>query len=104
MAEDFRASGALSLIVLSYVGALEAVDAELPKHVAWLTRHFAQGTFLVAGRRTPRTGGVILARGERAAVEQIAATDPFVTSGVATAEVIPFSASLAAPELAAVLG
>jgi len=104
MAEPIRASAPLSLIVLSYVSPLEDVDAELPKHVDWLTRHFTQGTFLVAGRRKPRTGGVILARGERAAVEQIAATDPFVTSGVATAEVIPFSASLAAPELAALLG
>jgi hypothetical protein len=37
-----------------------------------------------------------VARGTRAAVERVAATDPFVTSGVATATVVPFNASFAA--------
>jgi uncharacterized protein YciI len=103
MGGDFRASGPLSLILLSYVKPLDAVDAQLPAHVAWLKQGFEQGLFVVAGRRTPRTGGVILSRGEREAVEALAATDPFVTSGVATAEVVSFSASFAAPALAALL-
>ncbi|HEU4959918.1 MAG TPA: YciI family protein [Sphingomonas sp.] len=103
MADDFRASGPLSLIVLTYVKPLDEVDAQLPAHVAWLKQGFEQGLFVVAGRRTPRTGGVILVRGERAPVDKVAATDPFVTSGVATTEVIPFNASFAAPELAALL-
>jgi uncharacterized protein YciI len=94
----------LSLIVLTYVEPLEAVDAQLAAHMAWLDAGFAEGLFLVAGRRTPRTGGVIVARGEREPVEALAATDPFVTSGVATAEVIPFVASRTAPALADLLG
>jgi hypothetical protein len=41
---------------------------------------------------------VILARGEdRAEIEAIAAADPFVTGGVATCEVIQFSASGSTP-------
>ncbi|VXC96193.1 YciI family protein [Sphingomonas sp. 8AM] len=95
----FRAAGDLCVVLLSYVRPLDEVDAQMAAHVAWLEQGFGQGVFLVAGRRTPRTGGVIVMRGERAAVERVVATDPFVTSGVATAEIVPFSASFAATEL-----
>ncbi|MGK6324600.1 YciI family protein [Sphingomonas sp. DT-51] len=92
---SFRAGGALSLILLTY-GDIDAIDALMPAHVAWLEAGFAEGAFLVAGRREPRTGGVIVVRGDRAAAEAIAATDPFVTGGAATADVVPFHASFAA--------
>jgi len=104
MAESASVSAPLCLIVLTYVGSLDEVDARLPAHVAWLRQGYGQGLFLVAGRRTPRVGGIIVARGEREAVEQFAATDPFVTSGVATAEVIAFTATSAAPTIADLLG
>jgi uncharacterized protein YciI len=104
MAGDFRAAGPLTLIVLTYVKPLEEVDALLPAHIAWLEQGFAQGVFLVAGRRKPRTGGVILARGEGEPVAAVAATDPFVTSGVATVELVPFNASFAVPAVADLLG
>jgi uncharacterized protein YciI len=103
MAGGYRADGPLCLILLSYVAPLEAVDAQMKAHVAWLEQGFAQGVFLVAGRRKPRTGGVILARGEPDAVAAVAATDPFVTSGVATVELAPFNASFAAPPIADLL-
>lgn len=93
---SFRASGSLCLVLLTYVRPLEEVDAQMAAHVAWLEQGFGEGVFLVAGRREPRTGGVIVMRGARDAVERVAATDPFVTSGVATAEVVPFHASFAA--------
>ncbi|WP_375249126.1 YciI family protein [Sphingomonas sp.] len=92
----YRASGALCLILIDYVRPLPEVDEQMAAHVAWLDAGFDQDAFLVAGRREPRTGGVIVARGTRAAVERVAATDPFVTSGVATATVVPFNASFAA--------
>ncbi|MDR6787528.1 uncharacterized protein YciI [Sphingomonas sp. BE138] len=95
----FRASGDLCVVLLSYVRPLDEVDAQMAAHVAWLEQGFGQGVFLVAGRRAPRTGGVIVMRGERAAVERVVATDPFVTSGVATAEVVAFNASFAATDL-----
>jgi len=104
MAEPLRTSAPLSLILLTYVKPLEQVDALLSAHLAWLKQNFEHGSFLVAGRRTPRTGGVILAQGEPGAVERLAATDPFVQGGVATTEVIAFTASLAAPSLADLLG
>jgi uncharacterized protein YciI len=104
MAEPARATAPLCLIVLTYVKPLEEVDALLPAHVAWLEQGYAQGLFLVAGRRVPRTGGVIVARGEREAVEALAATDPLVKSGIATIEVIAFTATSAAPAIADLLG
>lgn len=100
----FRADGPLCLILLDYVAPLEQVDARMKAHVAWLTRGFEQGVFVVAGRQDPRTGGVILARGRRAEAEALAASDPFVREGVAEARVIAFNASFAAPAFAALLG
>ncbi len=95
----FRAAGDMCAVLLSYVRPLDEVDAQLAAHVDWMEQGFAQGGFLIAGQRQPRSGGVIVMRGARAAVEQVMATDPFVVSGVATFEVVPFSASFAAPPL-----
>jgi uncharacterized protein YciI len=88
------------VLLLTYVRPLAEVDALMRDHVAWLDEHYASGRFLVSGRRIPRTGGVIVARGEdRDAMEALAATDPFVRGGVATCEVIRFRASQTAPGL-----
>jgi uncharacterized protein YciI len=84
------------VLLLTYVKPLAEVDALMRRHMAWLDEHYAAGRFLVSGRRIPRTGGVILARGE---IEAIAAADPFVAGGVATCEVIQFRASQRAPDL-----
>jgi uncharacterized protein YciI len=64
------------------------------KHIAWLNEHYDAGRFVVSGRQVPRTGGVIVARGDdREEIERIAASDPFVSGGVATCEVVQFRAS-----------
>ena len=88
------------MLLLTYVRPLAAVDALMREHVAWLDEHYAAGRFLVSGRRIPRTGGVIVARGDdRAEIEALVASDPFVAAGVATCEVIRFRASQTAPGL-----
>jgi uncharacterized protein YciI len=88
------------VLLLTYVKPLAEVDALMRRHMAWLDEHYAAGRFLVSGRRIPRTGGVILARGDdRGEIEAIAAADPFVAGGVATCEVIQFRASQRAPDL-----
>jgi uncharacterized protein YciI len=82
------------VLLLSYLKPLDEVDALMREHVAWLKEHYAAGRFVVSGRRIPRTGGVILARGDdREEIEEIASSDPFVRGGVATCEVIQFRAS-----------
>jgi uncharacterized protein YciI len=82
------------VLMLNYIRPLGEVDALMRDHVAWLNEHYDAGRFVVSGRRVPRTGGVIVARGDdRDEIERIAASDPFVTGGVATCEVIQFLAS-----------
>lgn len=93
----------LCLITLSYAASLDAVDAHMSAHVAWLNQGFDNGLFLIAGRQVPRVGGMILSRGRRAEVEALAATDPFITSGVATFTVTEVAASMATDSLAALL-
>ncbi|MAX00689.1 MAG: hypothetical protein CMN72_13825 [Sphingomonas sp.] len=103
MADSYRSSGALSLILLTYVRPLDEVDAQMAAHVEFLERNLAEGEFLIAGRRDPRTGGVIVARGGAETVAALAGQDPFVTSGVAEFEVVAFNMSFAQPEIAGLL-
>jgi uncharacterized protein YciI len=88
------------VLLLSYTRPVEEVDALMREHMAWLREQYAAGRFLVSGRQVPRTGGVIVARGEdREEMEALAATDPFVTGGVATVQVVQFRASQTADGL-----
>jgi uncharacterized protein YciI len=91
-----HADAPVCLILINYVVALDEVDRHMQPHIDWLERGYDQGLFLLSGRRNPRTGGVIVSRGHKAEVEALAASDPFVTSGAATIEVIEFNASWAA--------
>jgi uncharacterized protein YciI len=88
------------ILEVIYTAPLEAVDAVLPAHVAWLDEHHASGVFLVAGRKVPRDGGIILAVGDdREEIERLTATDPFVVAGLATYRIIEFLAVRTAPAL-----
>jgi len=98
-----RPDAPLCVILLRYVAPLEELDRHMEAHIVWLTKGYAEGIFIASGRQVPRTGGVILTRGHRREVEALVATDPFVASGAATAEVIEFTASMAAAGFAALL-
>jgi uncharacterized protein YciI len=92
------------VLLLTYIKPLPEVDSLMREHVAWLDEQYDAGRFVVSGRRIPRTGGVILARGDdREEIEALAASDPFVSGGVATCEVIQFRASQTAPGFHALL-
>lgn len=85
---------------LTYVAPIEVIDGLLEQHVAWLRAGHAAGHFLGWGRKVPRVGGMILAKGEsRAAVEALVASDPFVMHGAATVEVIEVAFGFLAPGL-----
>jgi hypothetical protein len=51
---------------------------------------FALGMVRMAGRIEPRTGGLMVVKGDRDAVEAAVARDPFLTSGAATATITEF--------------
>ncbi|KOU60922.1 hypothetical protein ADK57_28850 [Streptomyces sp. MMG1533] len=88
------------VLELTYTAPLDAVDAVLRAHVAWLDAQYAQGVFLASGPKSPRDGGVILAvAGDRARIEEITAGDPFVTAGVCEYRITEFTATKTAPDL-----
>lgn len=84
------------LISLTYTVPIEVLDKLLADHRAWLDLGIADGWLLLAGRREPRTGGILLARGEQAEIAARAATDPFVVNGAASVELIEFHPARAA--------
>ncbi|MGW1957498.1 YciI family protein [Streptomyces sp. NPDC001920] len=89
------------VLELTYTAPLAAVDAVLEAHVAWLDEQYEKDLFLASGRKNPRDGGVILAvAGDRALIEEVTATDPFVVAGVCAYRVTEFAATRTAPELA----
>jgi uncharacterized protein YciI len=92
------------VLIVNYTAPLERIDELRPRHVAYLQRHYADGTFLVSGRQRPPAGGVIVARdADRVEIERIAATDPYVTEGAAEYTIVEFGPTMAADSVRAVL-
>ncbi|HEF0061633.1 MULTISPECIES: YciI family protein [Citrobacter] len=85
------------VVVLTYVKPLEEVDAQIPAHVEWLKKGYADGVFLASGRRVPRNGGVILAKCDSLeSLEERLSQDPFQKLNIAKVDIIPFEASMKA--------
>jgi uncharacterized protein YciI len=88
------------ILLPTYLVPIEQIDAMLEEHRVWIDAHCASGRFLVVGRRVPREGGFILAvDGDRAETEAIAATDPFVTSALASYDVLEVQPTGGVPEV-----
>jgi uncharacterized protein YciI len=88
------------VVELIYKAPLQRIDAAMPAHIKYLKKHYADGHFLVSGRKVPREGGVILACAEtRAQLEGIIKADPFVEKGLADFRIIEFRASQRADDL-----
>ncbi|MFI2640937.1 YciI family protein [Streptomyces sp. NPDC018610] len=78
------------VIVFRYSAPLETIDALKEAHYANPDGLFARGLARIAGPLEPRTGGVVVADGTREEIEAAVASDPFVTGGAATAEILSF--------------
>ena len=65
--------------------------------MTWLQDAFDQGIFMVAGRKIPRTGALLLSNADREALDASLAKDPFYVNGVAEFDVEEFHASRVAP-------
>ena len=88
------------IISLTYIKPLEEVDALLEEHVTYLKEQYTLGHFLASGRKVPRTGGVILARGaSREEIETIITLDPFYRHYMAEYEITEFSPTMSVDEL-----
>ncbi|WP_377274633.1 YciI family protein [Rhizobium sp. R86522] len=75
------------ILSLTYVKPTEEADRFMAPHMDWVNAGYDNGLFLASGRKNPRTGGVILARGDQAEIEAYVAADPFKVEGVAMYEV-----------------
>ena len=75
------------ILSLTYRKSNDAADIHMEPHMAWVKEGYAKGWFLASGRKVPRTGGAILAIGDRAAIEAYVAADPFTVHGIAEYEI-----------------
>ncbi|ARO31691.1 YciI-related domain-containing protein [Rhizobium sp. NXC14] len=75
------------ILSLTYVKSSDEADRHMEPHMAWVKDGYAKGWFLASGRKVPRTGGAILAIGDRATIEAYVAADPFTVHGVAEYEI-----------------
>lgn len=86
------------IVHLTYLVPLDAVDQALDAHRRFLDEHFAAGTFVAAGPKVPRDGGVIVATNvDRAQLDAILARDPFAIEGVAAYAVTEFKVTRIGP-------
>lgn len=87
------------ILSLTYVKPQEDADRLMKPHMTWVKRGYDSGMFLASGRKVPRTGGVILAKGERTDIEAFVAGDPFAVHGVADYEITEVAITTALPQL-----
>jgi uncharacterized protein YciI len=88
------------VIDLVYKADLKEIDAHMTAHVRFLKKYYADGTFLVSGRKIPREGGIILAAGKtRQQIEALIQEDPFHKHGLADFRIIEFRASQRADDM-----
>ena len=87
------------ILTLTYIAPLEEVDRHVPAHMDWIKAGYASGTFLASGRKVPRAGGFVLAKGDRADIETLVATDPFMVAGVTTYDITEVAVAFTAAGL-----
>ncbi|MGH1439003.1 MAG: YciI family protein [Cellvibrionaceae bacterium] len=85
------------VISLRYIKPLAEVDLYIEGHISYLKKYYANGTFIVSGRKEPRTGGVILAKAEnRKTLDEIITEDPFFENGIAKYDITEFIPTMTA--------
>jgi uncharacterized protein YciI len=95
--KDEKAKPSLFVVSLHYLVPLERIDAMMQKHAAFLDKQFKAGNFLISGRKEPRTGGIIIARGKSlVAVERIMRQDPLLKGKLAIVDIVEVKVSRSA--------
>lgn len=88
------------VIELTYKADLAKIDAQMKAHMAFVNKQYADGVFVLSGRKIPREGGIILAVGKtREEVEALMREDPFVKHDLAAVRVIEFRTSQRAKDI-----
>jgi uncharacterized protein YciI len=80
------------VVELTYTASLEAIDAAVGGHRAFLQTGYDAGILLLSGPQASRTGGIILGRaGSQEEMERFLSADPFQQRGLATYRFIEFN-------------
>lgn len=88
------------VINLTYKKELKKIDQYLNEHIEFLDEQYKLGHFIASGRKTPRTGGVILSNVEsKSELEKIIEKDPFRKNELADYEFTEFIPSKTCDEL-----
>lgn len=93
------------IIDLTYTKPLSEVEKYLPDHIQYLEKYYESGHFMMSGRKDPRVGGVILAKGESLeTITSIYHEDPFFINEIATYTVTTFIPSKWTADFQNILG
>ena len=93
------------IIDIQYIVPLEELDPYIEGHTAYLKKYIANNTFVVTGRKEPRTGGILIANaGSKEEVEKIITEDPFYQYKVAEMTITEFLHARHNPALDELLG
>jgi uncharacterized protein YciI len=95
----------LTIVRGEYLAPLEQVDVHRDAHFTFMDGLVGDGRVLMAGRRTPADGSILVFRGEDAdAALGALASDPYVAAGVVRYEAVGvFTPGRHAPALAELL-
>ncbi len=92
------------IISLNYIVSLEELDRHMTEHVKFLQVYYKKNVFIASGRKVPRTGGIILAKGKsKDEIEKIILEDPFHKLKLAEFTVTEFLTSQVHPDFKALL-
>jgi uncharacterized protein YciI len=79
------------IIDIHYTAPIEEVDHYIEGHTAYLEKYVENNTFVVTGRKVPRTGGILIANAaSKEEVEKIIMEDPFYQNKVAEITITEF--------------
>lgn len=88
------------LILLQYIRPVAAIEHFMEQHRAFLDKFYKSGQFILAGRRKPKSGGLIICKASsRKEVEAIIAEDPLDKFQLALYEIIEFEPTSYVDEL-----
>ena len=80
------------LVELTYTVPLPEIEMATPAHRAFLQTGYERGVLLCSGPKVPRTGGVVLARGESLeSVQEFFTNDPFQQQRLADYRFVEFN-------------
>ena len=81
----------LFILVLKYLVPIEQIEAHLKEHQEFVDSQYAKGNFIGSGPQVPRTGVIIIAKGDnKESITAIIKNDPFSIHQLARYQIYEF--------------